>query len=190
MRRATVSRGHFHPDEKERRRSQDPCAILRGVGLAAGMTFVDMGCGEGFFSIPAAEIVGKSGRVYAVDSDPASIEKLAGRLSGSGVNVTVKAARAEETILFDAGADMIFFANAFHDFEDKAKVLANSFRMLKTGGRVVDLDWDRVNTVHGPPLWKRVPAAEAERLISEAGLEVAEVRALGRHHYIITAEKG
>ncbi len=40
------------------------------------MVFVDVGCGDGFFSILAAKKVGAKGRVYAVDIDPLGIEKL------------------------------------------------------------------------------------------------------------------
>ncbi len=186
-----MSHSHFHPDENERRRSQEPFAILRGVGLAQGMIFVDMGCGAGFFSIPAAEIVGDGGKVYAIDVDPASIEKVEERASAKGLkNIFLKAAKAEENILFDAKADMVFFANAFHDFEDKAKVLANSWRMLKEGGKIVDLDWRRVNTIHGPPLWKRLTEEDAEKLISDAGFTATLTKGWGKQHYIIVGKKG
>lgn len=48
-------------DETYRRRLQNPEEVLKDIGLKSGFTFVDMGCGEGFFTIPAARIVGKGG---------------------------------------------------------------------------------------------------------------------------------
>lgn len=186
-----MSHSHFHPDERERRKSQEPFSILRLAGLAEGMTFVDMGCGEGFFTIPAAEIVGDKGKVYAIDADPASIEKVAERASAKGLkNIVLKAARAEEVVLFDSKADMIFFANALHDFEDKAKVLAYSWRMLKEGGKVVDLDWKRVDTIHGPPLWKRLTEEDAEELMADAGFALILKVDCDKHHYLIVGKKG
>jgi ubiquinone/menaquinone biosynthesis C-methylase UbiE len=186
-----MSHSHFHPDENERRKSQEPFAILREVGLVQGMIFVDMGCGAGFFTIPAAEIVGEGGKVYAIDADPASIEKVGEKASSKELeNIVLKAAKAEETILFDAKADIIFFANAFHDFEDKAKVLAHSRRMLKEGGKIVDLDWKRVNTIHGPPLWKRLTEEDAEGLIYDAGFTVTLAKSCGKQHYLIVGKKG
>ncbi|NLA99854.1 MAG: hypothetical protein GX837_02640 [Methanomicrobiales archaeon] len=40
-------------DETARRRRQHPDSILEGIGLRPGSTFVDVGCGDGFFALPA-----------------------------------------------------------------------------------------------------------------------------------------
>ena len=53
-------------DNTIRRWLQNPKKIL-GPYLDEGMTVVDIGCGPGFFSIDMAQMVGKSGRVIAVD---------------------------------------------------------------------------------------------------------------------------
>ena len=53
---------HFHYHDEENRQSwQDPDAILADIGVSAGLVVVDIGCGEGFFAIPAAQRVEKSG---------------------------------------------------------------------------------------------------------------------------------
>ena len=44
-------------DEQERRKWQNPEDILAEIGLRSGMTFMDIGCCQGFFTIPAARIV-------------------------------------------------------------------------------------------------------------------------------------
>ena len=53
-----VCHGNFNLDEKTRRSWYDSEAILEAIGLVDGMTFVDVGCGSGFFSVLAAKIVG------------------------------------------------------------------------------------------------------------------------------------
>jgi 2-polyprenyl-3-methyl-5-hydroxy-6-metoxy-1,4-benzoquinol methylase len=58
----------FLDDEDGRRRWQNPEAILAYVGLKAGFTFVDVGCGNGFFTVPAARLVGDEGTVYGLDA--------------------------------------------------------------------------------------------------------------------------
>ena len=65
-----------HGDETERRKWQNPEAILREIGLKSGQTFVDIGCGDGFFAIPAARLVEESGKVYGLDSDLEAVRCL------------------------------------------------------------------------------------------------------------------
>ena len=55
-------------DEDRRRKWQNPEDILREIGLETGMTFLDIGCGNGFFTLPAARMVGPAGQVYGLDS--------------------------------------------------------------------------------------------------------------------------
>jgi ubiquinone/menaquinone biosynthesis C-methylase UbiE len=185
-----MSYTHFHQDETERRKWQNPDPILKGIGLTWGMVFVDVGCGEGYFSIPAAEVVGDTGKVYAIEIDPRSIEELSERASKKGLkNIILKAASAEETVLFDGRADIVFFGIDLHDFTDPAKVLANALRMLKSGGRVVDLDWERKSMPIGPPLWKRFTEEKAIELITDAGFRITSSRKCGKYHYLIIAEK-
>lgn len=185
-----MSDAYFHHDERERRKWQEPFSILSGVGLGRGMIFVDVGCGEGYFAIPAAEVVGGGGRVYAIDADPRSIEKVEKRASAKGLeNIILKAARAEETVLFEGKADMVFFGIDLHDFDDPARVLSNAVRMLKAGGKVVDLDWKRKAMPLGPPLWKRFTEEKAGGLMADAGLRITVSRDCGKYHYVIIGEK-
>jgi ubiquinone/menaquinone biosynthesis C-methylase UbiE len=69
--------GYFN-GEKERRAWQNPENILLSIGLKPGSTFIDLGCGDGFFAVPAANIVGRNGRVYALDMNSEAIDRLKG----------------------------------------------------------------------------------------------------------------
>lgn len=53
----------LYHDEKDRRSWQDPDTILADIGVAEGLVVIDIGCGQGFFALPAARRVGRSGRV-------------------------------------------------------------------------------------------------------------------------------
>jgi ubiquinone/menaquinone biosynthesis C-methylase UbiE len=61
-------------DESDRRKTMDPERILAMAGLAPGMAFVDIGCGQGYFSIPAAHKAGPKGRVYGIDIDEEALD--------------------------------------------------------------------------------------------------------------------
>jgi ubiquinone/menaquinone biosynthesis C-methylase UbiE len=183
-------RGGSHPfNDPGRRKWQDPEAILSGIGLKAGLVFADIGCGGGFFALPAARMVGKMGMVYGLDANPASIAALKEQADKEGLtNLYLTSGRAEETIVCEHCADILFFGIALHDFQDPAKVLENARRILKPGGKLVDLDWKKEEMPLGPPLHIRFDEKKALRLIEEAGFIKESVKDSGQYHYLITAK--
>jgi ubiquinone/menaquinone biosynthesis C-methylase UbiE len=93
----------------------------------------------------------------------------------------------EETVVCEECADVVFFGIDLHDFSDPGKVLANARRMLKNGGRLIDLDWKKENTPFGPPHHIRLSEEEAAALIEGAGFSVTEVQDIPPWFYRITA---
>ncbi|MBI2859900.1 MAG: class I SAM-dependent methyltransferase [Chloroflexi bacterium] len=175
-------------DPEGRRCWQDPEAILAGIGLKAGFIFADIGCGNGFFALPAARLVGQTGRVYGVDSNSEATEDLERRAAAEGLhNISLTLARAEDAVVCQACADIVFFGNALHDFDQPARVLANARQMLSPRGRLVNLDWKKEPMEMGPPLHKRFSEDEAARLIADAGFSIESVAGTGSFHYVITA---
>ena len=55
---------------------RNPYKLLNAAGLKKGQRVVEVGCGPGFFTIPAAKIVGDKGHVYAVDIHPRAVERV------------------------------------------------------------------------------------------------------------------
>ncbi len=153
------------------------------------MVFVDVGCGDGFFSILAAKKVGTKGKVYAVDSDASAIEKLNDKARSEGLsNIVSTVGAAEETIFCESCADFVFFSMVLHDFENSAKVLQNARKMVNPSGRLIDLDWKRQEMSFGPPLRIRFSATHASGLIRGAGFKIFSSVDAGSYHYLITAE--
>jgi ubiquinone/menaquinone biosynthesis C-methylase UbiE len=178
----------FFHDEKERRKWQDPEGILAEIGLEPGMIFVDLGCGNGFFALPAARIVGEKGKVYGLDVDAEFIRELKEKAAKEALrNLSLTVGEAEETVLCDECADIVFLGIDLHDFRDPAKVLQNAKKMLKPDGRLVDLDWKKEPMEIGPPLAKRFSEEQAQKLIQDAGFEVETAKDAGSYHYIIIA---
>jgi ubiquinone/menaquinone biosynthesis C-methylase UbiE len=175
-------------DETQRRQWQNPEDILSEAGLKPGHTFVDLGCGAGFFTIPAARIVGLKGKIYGVDAQQSSIDEIKKKASAEGLtNLDLTTAKAEETVLCQTCADIVFFGIVLHDFKDPAKVLSNAYQMLKPNGRLVDLDWKKINMSFGPPLSRRFDEAKASILIEQAGFRVETIKDSGQYHYHIIA---
>ncbi len=183
-----MHRKTFYGDETERRKWQSPKSILADIGLCAGLTFIDVGCGNGFFALPAAMIVGKKGKVYALDSDPVAISSLKEKASRSNLkNIETRVGAAEDTMFCESCADVVFFGIVLHDFDDPKNVLKNAARMTKPSGQLVDLDWKKQPTSFGPPENIRLSEEQATKLILEAGFKIEQIREAGPFHYVITA---
>jgi ubiquinone/menaquinone biosynthesis C-methylase UbiE len=178
----------FTADDPERRRWQDPEQILSTIGLRDGMVFVDMGCGEGYFAIPAARRVRNYGKVFAVDINPESVEALRAKAEEKGLkNLTALVGEAEDTRFCEGCADIVFFGIDLHDFRDPVAVLRNAKLMLGPQGRLADLDWKDEPMEMGPPLEKRFSIGKAKQLIESVGLRVRDVQESGPYHYLIIA---
>jgi len=183
---------HFHKpcmNEQERRRRQNPREILKSIGLTEGSTFVDIGCGEGFFTIPAAELVGPKGRVYGVDVNAEAIDVIRRKADRAGLsNLILKVGSAEETLFCEKCADIAFFGIALHDFGDVDRVLRNARKMLKPSGLLADFDWKKEAMPFGPPLQIRLSEKEAAGIIEKASFKIESVKAIGKYNYLITAK--
>ena len=72
-------------DSPWRTRFFDPVTILEAAGIRAGQEVLEIGCGTGFFTLPAAELVGHQGRLYAVDPHPLAIERVTQKVQAAGL---------------------------------------------------------------------------------------------------------
>jgi ubiquinone/menaquinone biosynthesis C-methylase UbiE len=180
---------NFRYDEQQRRKIQNPEQILQNIGIREGMSFVDLGCNDGFFTIPAAQIIGNTGRVYGLDINQQAIDSLKNKLQIINYkNYQLKCAKAEEMAFSDGIADIVFLGTVLHDFMDPLKVLSNAKKLLKNKGILVNLDWQKKDTKLGPPLEIRFSAKYAANLIEQAGFKIKSTANLSKLYYLIIAE--
>ena len=179
--------GGFSLDEATRRSWYNPDAVLQD--LHEGMVLVDVGCGDGFFTILASKKVGENGKVYAVDIDPAGIEKLKSKAKNEGLtNITAKVGKAEDTVFCRQCADIVFYSMDLHDFGDPAKVLQNAKKMIKPTGHLIDLDWKKQEMPFGPPVAIRFSEEQASGLMRSSGFTVVDAWVAGPYHYVLSAK--
>lgn len=181
---------YFAADNAERREWQNPEAILADVGLKPASTFIDVGCGGGFFTMPAARIMRKSGKVYGIDVNPDYVNELRELTAKENLNnIDLTVGKAEEVVVCEGCADVVFFGVVMHDFEDASKVLRNANKMLKPNGRLFDLDWKKEQMDLDPQFQKRFSEDYAADLIKAAGFIIENIKPAGRYHYLISAIK-
>jgi len=114
---------------------RDPCEVLNAAGLEPGQKVLEVGCGPGFFTIPAARIVGEKGSVYALDVSPLAVERVQQKIEKEGVtNVKTILADAAQTGLPDESFDLIFLFGFVHSVGDLENILTELHRLLKPAG--------------------------------------------------------
>jgi ubiquinone/menaquinone biosynthesis C-methylase UbiE len=114
---------------------RNPQRLLKAAGLKPGQKVLEVGCGPGFFTIPAAKIVGKEGFIYAVDVHPLAIERVKEKIEKEGIkNVKPILANASDTGLPDRSIDLAFLFGLRYIAGGLGNVIAEIQRILKPGG--------------------------------------------------------
>jgi SAM-dependent methyltransferase len=133
--------------------------LLALAGIRSGETVVDVGCGAGTLTFPAAAAAGPTGRVYGVDPSAAAL--VAARARRESPARWVRAA-AERLPFASASAHKVLNGPALHLLPDLAPVLAEQARILRDGGRMTASAWGAFAA--GPE-----EAAFAEALAAQGG---------------------
>jgi len=170
----------------ERRRRQPVGPALELLGLEPGHVLIDVGCGPGYFLLPAARRVR---RAVGLDVSPAMLAALRKGAKAAGLR-NVRAVRMGEAKipLAAASADRALLANVLHELESPGKVLAAIRRTLAPGGRLVVVDWKRRPTPHGPPMAERIGRETARRMLFAAGFRKVSARKAYGQFYALVAE--
>jgi len=113
----------------------NPYELLNAAGLKSGQKVLEVGCGPGFFTIPAAKIVGEKGKVYALDVNPVAVETVRRKIEEKNLeNIEVILADASETGLPDESIDTAFLFGVVHALDDMDAVMWEMHRVLKAKG--------------------------------------------------------
>lgn len=129
--------------------------------IEEGMTVVDLGCGSGIDVILAAHQVGPEGRAIGVDLLPEMIERAEALAAEAGLdNAEFLRTEMEDLPLADDSVDVVTSNGAINLSARKSRVLAEAYRVLRPGGRLVTADLT-INEEDLPPEILTHPSAWA-----------------------------
>jgi ubiquinone/menaquinone biosynthesis C-methylase UbiE len=113
----------------------DPRRSLEKARVKKGMAVVDYGCGPGSFTIPAAELVGQEGKVFAADIHPLAISMVGDKASRKGLdNVQTVLVQGYDTGIEASSIDRVLLIDTIHLMDDLDALLREIHRMLKPDG--------------------------------------------------------
>ena len=114
---------------------RNPYKLLKAAGLEEGHKVLEVGCGPGFFTIPAARIVGNEGLVYAVDIHPRAVERVKKKIEKEALpNITASCVNASDTGLPGESVDLAFVFGLRYIAGGLENVVFELHRVLKPGG--------------------------------------------------------
>jgi ubiquinone/menaquinone biosynthesis C-methylase UbiE len=124
-------------DDPARDAWQKPEKVVRFLHVGPGHAVADLGAGTGYFTVHLAKAVGPTGKVYAVDIEPALVDHLRDRASKAGLAQVVPVlAEPADPKLPAAGVDLVFICDTWHHIDDRIHYLDGLAPTLKPGGRV------------------------------------------------------
>ncbi len=170
-----------------------PDAAVAALRVEPGMKVADFGAGQGAHMEAFSASVGPSGRVYLVDVQKPLVDrlaKLAQRAGFSNVDpiwADVEVPRA--TSLADASLDRVLLSHVLFQTEDRAATLAEAFRVLKPGGRLLVVEWAAgapAATLHGE---RMIDPPALAALVTAAGFASPEPVSVGAAQHALAAAK-
>ena len=154
------------------------------------MVAAEFGCGSGGFAFPLAKRL-ENGLVYAIDILQEPLSALNSRaLLENIINIRVIRSDLEKprgSTLKDLSLDLVFIPNVLFQVDNKDAIIIEAKRVLKTGGKIVVIDWKKSAT-QGPEQG-RVSPDEIKKIAEKAGLIFEKEFEAGKYHFGLIFKK-
>lgn len=177
------------PEQLKRYGRIDPHQILSVVPTHMYHDIVDLGCGEGYFTVPFGKYLW-DGVVHAVDWNKPALDKVREEIERVRLtNVEVSQAKGDKIPLDDESVDGAFIGFYLNEASKPKKLLEEAKRCLKKGGWIVALEWAKKEMEPGPELKQRIDAADLRTMIEDAGFKFTSRHDLNPRQYMLILRK-
>lgn len=177
-------------DTEWRRQNLPPLPTLEKLGLSPADTVADIGCGVGYFTVPAAQFIAGINKVYALDTSAEMLTETLRRANEAGVQ-NIEAVLTDEynLKLQDALVTFALMVNVLHEIEDKSKFIREINRILTLNGKIAVIEWHKENADMGPPVEHRIGQEETAALLNSLGFEAGEAMDFAGRFYGVVGVK-
>ncbi len=166
----------------------DPELILDKADIESGMRVADLGSGSsGRYVFPAAKMVGKDGKVFAVDILKTNLETIRRRIKVDGIdNINTVWSDIEifnATKIESSSLDMTFLINTLYQSYKRPEIIRETTRMLKSSGKMIIVEWKKIASPFGPPSEFRVKKENLIKISKKNGLILEQEFFAGKYHF-------
>jgi ubiquinone/menaquinone biosynthesis C-methylase UbiE len=121
-----------------REQEEGPSKMREQLLVKPGMVICDMGCGNGYHTLPLAQMVGEKGKILAVDVQPQMIEMLRQNIERQGLkNIEPIQGLYHDPKLPPNTCDLILLVDVYHEFSHPVQMLTSMRAALKPEGQLV-----------------------------------------------------
>jgi arsenite methyltransferase len=168
---------------------QKPDEVIKALGLKPGDSIADIGAGTGYFARRLAKAVGPLGTVLALDVEPAMVDHMKADAAASGLGDYRPAlVKPDDPGLAPRSVDLIFFCDSLHHVDNRVVYLRNLIPSLKSGGRVVDIDFKEGQLPVGPPPGHKLSQAKVMGEFEQAGYRLVRKHDFLPYQYFLEFE--
>jgi ubiquinone/menaquinone biosynthesis C-methylase UbiE len=155
----------------------DHVALIRAGVEGAGPRWLELGAGDGAFTLALADLLGAGAEIVALDRDAGALRRLEAEMGRRYPRASLTTTVADfRDPLPDGPFDGVLAANSLHFVRDPVKVMSRARAELQPGGRIVVVEYD---ADRGNPWVPHPFSFETWQLLSvQAGLDGA--RLIGR----------
>jgi len=167
----------------------DSAKFFLELNLKKGITFLDVACGRGAYSLAASDIIGKKGQVYAVDLWEEGISILKKEASSQGIdNISAFVSDVSQKIpVENEGVDVCLMATVLHDLVgDKVdrQVMQEIVRVMKPKGILAIVEYKKKEGPPGPPKSVKLSPQEVVKIVSDFGFKQNRYAEVGPDTYM------
>ena len=174
-------------DNAIRRQKMPPVEILKKFKIKGSGTFLDVGCGIGYFTSAAAEIL-KDGKIIGIDIMDEMLEVAKFRYQEIS-NIEFRKSEEYSFPVDDESVEYVFVSNVIHEVEDKTRYLNEIKRVLKPLGYLCIIEWDKKPMKMGPPVEERVSIEEIKAFSQKINLSFIGKISINSEHYGVKFNK-
>lgn len=175
-------------NDPERLREVPPEYILSKLDLKKPEILVEIGAGTAFFSKIFLQLLNPA-KVYACDISEVMLDWIVKEITPRYPNIIPVRTGEDKVPLADSIADLVFMINLYHELEDPAVNLAESYRLSKLGGAVFIVDWKKQPMPEGPPYEIRFFPEQVKKQLLTSGYSSVSIFNDFAKHYLIVAKK-
>ena len=158
------------------------------IGLGYGNRVGALGCGpKAYFAFQAARIVGDKGMVYAVDVLKEVLSSVDSHAKTGGFsNVKTVWSNLEKygaTEIPESSLDLAMLVNVLFESSNISLILKEAVRLVKSGGKILVIDWKNIGAPFGPKIDKRVNVDQIKEYLEVFGLKLEKQFDAGKYHF-------